>query len=113
LLDEETFAGRRDAVLEALAWQGPVYSIAAIRGEGTDVLCGDLMTYLEECRARELADSELAETESELQTRMQEEARQRIDDLRALRRQEARDARDDSDDDFDDDDFDVEVEYVP
>jgi GTP-binding protein len=71
------------------------------------------MTYLEECRARELADSELAETESELQTRMQEEARQRIDDLRALRRQEARDARDDSDDDFDDDDFDVEVEYVP
>jgi GTP-binding protein len=113
LLDEETFSRRRDAVLEALAWQGPVYSIAAIRGEGTDALCGDLMTYLEECRAREMADPELAEGESELQTRMQEEARQRIEDLRALRRQEARDARDDSDDDFDDDDFDVEVEYVP
>jgi len=112
LLDEETFAMRRDAVLEALAWQGPVYSVAAIRAEGTAAMCGDLMTYLEECRARELADPELAEAESELQTRMQEEARQRIEDLRALRRQEARDARDDSDDDFDDDDFDVEVEYV-
>ena len=111
LLDEETFARRRDAVLEALAWQGPVYSIAAIRGQGTDALCGDLMTYLEECRAREMADPELAEMERELQTRMQDEARQRIEGLRALRRQEAQDARDDSDDDFDDDD--VEVEYVP
>ena len=49
LLDAETFAERREAVL-ALDWQGPVYAIAAIRGEGTDALCGDLMTYLEECR---------------------------------------------------------------
>jgi len=110
LLDEETFARRRDAVLRALAWQGPVYSIAAIRGEGTVRLCGDLMTALEACRAREIADPELAEMESELQTRMQDEARQRIEDLRALRRREARDARED---DFDDDDFDVEVEYLP
>ena len=110
LLDEETFARRRDAVLRALAWQGPVYSIAAIRGEGTARLCGDLMTALEACRAREIADPELAEMESELQTRMQDEARQRIEDLRALRRREARDARED---DFDDDDFDVEVEYLP
>ncbi|HDY82442.1 MAG TPA: GTPase ObgE, partial [Halieaceae bacterium] len=110
LLDEETFARRRDAVLRALAWQGPVYSIAAIRGDGTVRLCGDLMTALEACRAREIADPELAEMESELQTRMQDEARQRIEDLRALRRREARDARED---DFDDDDFDVEVEYLP
>jgi GTP-binding protein len=113
LLDEDSFAQRRDAVLEALAWQGPVYSTAAIRGEGTGALCGDLMTYLEECRALEMADPALAEAERELQTRMQDEARQRIEGLRALRRQEAQDARDDSDDDFNDDDFDVEVEYVP
>ena len=32
LLDEETFAERRAAVLEALDWQGKVYSIAAIIG---------------------------------------------------------------------------------
>ena len=111
LLDEDSFARRREAVLAALDWQGPVYSIAAIRGEGTDTLCGDLMTYLEECRAREQADPELAEAERQLQSRMQEEARQRIEDLRARRRR--RDTEEDDDDDFDDDDFDVEIEYVP
>jgi GTP-binding protein len=119
LLDEETFARRREAVLAALEWQGPVYSTAAISAVGTDALCGDLMTYLEECRAREIADPELAEGERELQSRMQEEARQRIADLRARRRQEAMENKDkdkdedEDDDDFDDDDFDVEVEYVP
>ena len=111
LLDEDSFAERREAVLAALDWQGPVYSIAAIRGEGTDALCGDLMTYLEECRARELADPELAEAERQLQSRMQEEARQRIDDLRAKRRRG--DTVEEDDDDFDDDDFDVEIEYAP
>ena len=57
LLDAETFAQRREAVLEALDWQGPVYAISAISGEGTDALCGDLMTYLEECRAAEAGRS--------------------------------------------------------
>jgi len=113
LLDEDSFAERREAVLAALDWQGPVYSIAAIRGEGTDTLCGDLMTYLEECRAREQADPELAEAERQLQSRMQEEARQRIEDLRAKRRRGAAAEESDEDDDFDDDDFDVEIEYVP
>ena len=55
LLDAETFAQRRSAVLAALDWQGPVYSIAAIRAEGTAAMCGDLMSYLEESRAREAA----------------------------------------------------------
>ena len=56
------------------------------------------------------------QTERETQSRMQEEARVRIEGLRTHRREEARDARaqrDDDDDDFDDDDYDVEVEYVP
>ena len=107
LLDAETFAARRDAVLAALDWQGPVYSIAAINAVGTAALCGDLMTYLEECRMREAADPQLAATEQELQSRMQQEARQRIDDLRAeLRRVAA-----EGEDDFDGDDFEVEVEY--
>lgn len=107
LLDAETFAERREAVLAALEWTGPVYSIAAIKAQGTDVLCGDLMNYLEECRAREAADPELAALERELQSRMQQEARERIEELRAAQRQ----ARLDEDEEFDDDDFDVEVEY--
>jgi GTP-binding protein len=107
LLDAETFAERRSAVLAALDWHGPVYSIAAINAEGTAVLCGDLMRYLEECRAREAADPQLAVAEQEMQSRMQLEARQRIDELRAELRREALEGEDD----FDDDDFEVEVEY--
>ncbi len=116
LIDAETFAERRAAVLKALDWQGPVYEMSAIRSEGTAALCGDMMTYLEECRAREAADPELVEIESGLQTRMQEEARERIAELRARHQRAAEEAAsesEDDDDDFDDDDFDVEVEYVP
>jgi GTP-binding protein len=109
LLDEETFAARRSAVLAALDWHGPVYSVAAINADGTGVLCGDLMRYLEECRAREAADPQLVEIEQELQSRMQQEARQRIDDLRAELRRVALEGEDE--DDFDDDDFEIEVEY--
>jgi GTP-binding protein len=110
LLDADTFAERRTAVLAALDWQGPVYSIAAISRDGTAALCGDLMSYLEECRAREADDPELVEAERELQSRMQLEASQRIDELRTARRQ-APSEGDGSDDD--DDEFDVEVEYRP
>ena len=111
LLDADTFAERRAAVLAALDWQGPVYSIAAISGDGTAALCGDLMSHLEECRAREAEDAQLLEAERELQSRMQLEARQRIDELRIARRSAV--SADDGADDEGDDDFDVEVEYRP
>lgn len=116
LVDAETFAQRRQAVIEALDWDGPVYAIAAISGEGTDALCGDLMTYLESCKAAEKEAPELAQAELDLQRQMQAEARERIAALRAARRggSAAGDsAVDDDTDDFDDDDFDVEVEYRP
>jgi GTP-binding protein len=72
-------------------------------------MCGDLMSYLEDNRAREAADPALADVEKELQTRMQLEARLRIDQLRAEQR---RAPLEDGDiDDLDDDDFDVEVEH--
>ncbi len=109
LLDDETLAARRQEVIEALGWSGRVYEISAIKSEGTDALCGDLMSYLEECRDREAIDPELAREEFELQKQMQAEARQRISELRrgtAIAESGDRD-------DFDDDDFDVEVEYVP
>jgi GTP-binding protein len=115
LVDAETFAERRVAVLAALDWSGPVYSIAAIKGEGTEAMCGDLMTYLEACRLRELEDPELTVAEKKLQSDMQREARERITALRTQKRQEAVESRQnsDDDDDFDDDDYDVDVEYQP
>ncbi len=110
LLDASTFQERRDALIAALGWTGPVYDIAAISGQGTDVLCADLMTRLETLKAQESADPALAEAEIERQRQMQAEARERIEQLRAARR--AAPAADE-DDDFDDDDYDVEVEYSP
>ncbi len=112
LIDAEAFAERRESVLTALGWQGPVYDISAIRGEGTSRLCGDMMVYLEGVRALEAADPELLAAEQALQTRMQEEARNRIEKLREMHRQESQDntAAREADDR---DDNDVEVEYAP
>ncbi|QFU77106.1 GTPase ObgE [Halioglobus maricola] len=112
LVDADTFAERKAAVLQALDWQGPVYEISAIKGEGTDRLCGDLMVYLEELREREAADPELAQADVELQHQMQDEARQRIAELRTQRRRDP-DADTEDDDDWDEDEYDVDVEYVP
>jgi GTP-binding protein len=44
-------AGERQALREritsGLEWQGPVYSISALKGSGLDELCRDIMDYLE------------------------------------------------------------------
>jgi GTP-binding protein len=110
LVDEETFAARREAVLAELDWKGPVYSISAISADGTGPLCGDLMTYLDKCREMEAANPDLAAQEQELQSQMQQEARKRIDELRSEMRHKPVEDDDDIDED---DDFDVEVEYQP
>ncbi|MEP5568634.1 MAG: Obg family GTPase CgtA [Halioglobus sp.] len=112
LTDADTFAERKAAVLAALDWQGPVYEVSAIKGEGTDALCGDLMNYLEELREREKADPELAQADVELQQRMQEEARERIAELRSQHKRGPEEEIDE-DDDWDEDEYDVDVEYVP
>ena len=72
-----------------------------------------MMIHLDEYKAAEEAEPELAEAEGDLQSRMQLEARERIEKLRADAREEARAARLEGADEDDDDDFDVEVEYVP
>ncbi|MAT91316.1 MAG: GTPase ObgE [Halioglobus sp.] len=110
LLDAAALAERRAQIVDALDWHGPVYEIAAISATGTQRLCADLMTRIEERGAAEAADPELARAERDLQQRMQAQARQRIAALRASRRG---DAPDSEDDDYDDDDHDVEVEYRP
>jgi GTP-binding protein len=110
LVDEATFVQRKEAVLAALDWQGPVYSVAAINGSGTSTLCADLMTFIEAQKLAEQDDPELAEAELTLQHQMQNEARARIEELRQkhqARRKLSAAA------DEDDDDYDVEVEYTP
>ena len=109
LIDEETLASRREAILEALQWEGPVYEISAISGRETDRLSGDLMTAIEYLNEQEAEDEELKRHEPGVQMQMQSEARERIESLR-LERKAARLAAQ-RDDDDNADDGDVEVEY--
>jgi len=107
LVDSATLAERRQAIIEALDWQGPVYEIAAINGTETDRLAGDLMTAIEHLNEQEASDPELAQMELDVQEQMQFEARERIELLRAQRKaQRLADKADDEDDDHD-----VDIEY--
>lgn len=53
LLLEEEYEERRDALVAELGWQGPVYGISAVTGEGTHQLMGDLMHRIEELKHAE------------------------------------------------------------
>ena len=47
LVPDEELDTHCDAIVEGLDWQGPVYRISAIAGQGVEHLCADLMTFLE------------------------------------------------------------------
>ncbi|TBW06570.1 Obg family GTPase CgtA [Azotobacter chroococcum subsp. isscasi] len=117
LLDEER-EERLRAVVERLDWQGPVYVISALEREGTEALCQDIMRYLDERALRIAEEPEYAEALAELDQRIEDEARARLqalDDQRALRRAglKSADALEDEDDFDDEDDGDgPEIFYV-
>ncbi len=113
LLDAEVLAERRERILDALNWQGPVYEISAIAKGGTSTVCGDLMTCVEQLKLAESEDEDAAAQELAVQQRMQEEARDRIESLRIARTAAHRaQLEGEVDEDDDDDDLsDVEVEY--
>lgn len=50
VLPEEERAQRVSDIAQGLDWQGPVYGISGLSGEGVDDLCGAIMNYLEEQR---------------------------------------------------------------
>jgi GTP-binding protein len=109
LLPEDEVEERCQAVVEQLAWQGPVFKISGLASTGTKELCAAIMDYIDELRDREQADPELAVAEDARREKMQAEARQRIDELaqaRRLSRQQKQDKDDDSDD------YDIDVVYA-
>ncbi|MCK7543692.1 GTPase ObgE [Marinobacter bryozoorum] len=112
MVAEEERDAHCQATVDELGWQGPVFRISAISGEGTRDLTQAVMRWIEE-RAQEEADNpELADEEAERRKQMDEEARARIQEEKAARRATRQEDNDD-DDDFDDDDYDVEVVYAP
>ncbi|MCE8021973.1 Obg family GTPase CgtA [Halomonas sp. MCCC 1A11036] len=111
LVPEEESEARIAAIVEGLGWEGPVFRISAISGEGTDALVQAAHRWLTEQRRLENEDEEAAEREREIRERMEAEAVARTE--ARLGRRRKRHDQDEDDDDFDDGDYDVEVEYAP
>lgn len=118
LLDDER-EQRKQAVIDQLGWTGPVFMISALDGEGTKELAQAMMRYLEERDLRIGEDKEYAEYLIDLDQRIEDEGRarlQELDDKRALRRagvKAVEDVDDDFDEDYDEDDEDgAEIIYV-
>ncbi len=119
LLDDER-EERKQAVIHQLGWTGPVFMISALDGEGTKELAQAMMRYLEERDLRIGEDKEYAEFLIDLDQRIEDEGRarlQELDDKRALRRagikvaEDVEDDFDDEDDEEDDEDG-AEIIYV-
>ncbi len=67
LLPPEDRQSRVDEIVERLDWQGPVFAISGLAGEGTAALCGAIMDALDN-RAREEAEAAAA-ARAETETR--------------------------------------------
>ncbi len=107
LLDEAEIAARRECVVAALDWEGPVYEISAVSGQHTSALCGDLMTHLEAQAEAFRSDSAANAAEQLAQEQMQREARERIASLQTTRAA----ARARAKEGLAEDDGDIDVEY--
>lgn len=104
VLDEEREARMQD-VIKRINWTGPVFVISALEREGTEALTQAIMRYLDERTLRLAEDPAFAEELAELDQRIEDEARARLqalDDQRALRRAGVKSVDDVSDEEFDD-----------
>lgn len=106
---------RRDAlraeIVARLGWQGPVYGLSALAGNGTQSLVQDIMRWLEARRLREREDPDYALALEGERRQMDEEVRRRIEWLREKARAE-RQQHAAGEDDYDDDE-EAEVIYAP
>ena len=105
-----------EEILNKLQWDGPVYKISAIKGEGTKQLCFDIMGWIEERTEEEAGDESLAEAERRLRSLMDAEAREKLQALKVAwkKKKDSEKAGFEGldDDDFDDDDDNLEVVYA-
>lgn len=78
LLPESGRDAACNRIVSAMGWEGPVYRIAAISGQGTERLCQDIMRFIEEKNLQEAEDATFAQAETERRARMEEEGRIQI-----------------------------------
>ncbi|WP_323751907.1 Obg family GTPase CgtA [Marinobacter sp.] len=110
MVPEEDREVHCQAIVDELGWEGPVFIVSALSGEGTKPLVQAVMRWIEEQAEEEAENPEIAEQEAARRRQMDDEARAKIEADRSARRASA---DQDDDDDFDDDDNDVEVVYAP
>ena len=96
------------AVVRGLGWTAPWFVISAAQREGTRALCEAIMNHLEALAREREENPEAAQRESALQEAMQQEARERIAQLRNRRQGGGDGSGDDHGDDGD-----TEVIYAP
>ena len=92
-----------ERLVRELDWQGKVFKITAISGEGCPDLCQAIMVSVEEHRKRLLEDPDYQELQAELDREMEYEIRKSIESTRAGRGETEDD--DVLDDDLEEEDF--------
>lgn len=95
-------------IVSRLGWDGPVFRISAATGEGCQDLAYALMNAIEERRVREQEDPDYAAAQRALREQLEQEAREKVQELKSRAKAERLAAQAD---DEDDDDDDVEVVY--
>ena len=83
LLADDEAQAKIDAIVEELGWQGPVYGISAAAGVGCEELVYALMNAIEDRRRLEQEDPEYAAAQQDLRHRLEEEAREKVQELKA------------------------------
>ena len=112
LILEEDREALCERVVSELAWSGPVYRVSAINKQGTEQVCFEIMSYLQECEARCAEDEEYKRGEEAQREALESEARARMRELveeRELRKEQRKLSKQEEEDD---DDGDVDVFYA-
>lgn len=109
LVDASALKVLKQRFVDELGWDIPVYEIAAIKGEGCQQMCHDIIRSVEEHRQRLAEDEDYRAVQKTRDQQMEFEIRRSIENTRKHR------VADDDDlddfDDFDDDDEGVTVVY--
>lgn len=103
LIPEEEREELVERLVRELDWQGKVFKITAISGEGCPDLCQSIMVSVEEHRKRLLEDPDYQELQAELDREMEYEIRKSIESSRAGRGVDGDEMLDD--DDLEEEDF--------
>jgi len=110
LVEQEQLEKIKNKVIKRLKWKGPVFEISALTKQGTVLLTHKIMEHIDNLAQKALEDEEFALAQQNELIKLEEEARLKVQALKA-EYLERRHAQSEDDEPFDDDDYDVEMIY--